>query len=215
MRKSWDKNTASPKTKMNYFTIVAAEQQTMLYYKAHGFMYPDELARGLYTEIADVEQQHVSQYEALGDGNMTPLEINFLMEVNEAYNYWSYANTENDPRIRQFWEEMMRNEIGHMHEAIALLDRFEKKDPEKILGGDKIDVPIVFEETKDYVNKILEEQIDYQPYNMEYMPEQQIPQNWPSFAYRDQLNGTWIPSEEVVRKSGPNNGDKIIELESK
>ncbi len=210
MRKSWNKNTASPKTKMNYFTIVSAEQQTMLFYKEHGNMYPDELARGLYTEIADVEEQHVTQYEALGDGSMTPLEMNFLMEVNEAYNYWSCVQTESDARFKQFWEAMMRNEIGHMHMAMELLQRFEDKDPVKVLGGDRIETPIVFEETKGYVNKVLEEQRDFQPYNMEYMPEQQVPREWRSFAYRDRLNGDWTPSEVVVSRSKESKGKEKV-----
>lgn len=167
MRKSWDKNTASPKTKMNYFTIVSAEQQTELFYKEHGNMYPDELARGLYTEIADVEEQHVTQYEALGDGTMTPLEMNFLMEVNEAYNYFSAAQSESDPRFKQFWETMMRAEITHVQMAMDLLQRFENKDPEKVLGGDRIDTPITMRESKGYVNQVIEEQTDFQPYNME------------------------------------------------
>jgi rubrerythrin len=209
MRRSWDKNTASPKTKMNYFTIVSAEQQTELFYKSHGQMYEDELARGLYTEIADVEEQHVTLYESLGDGSMTPLEMNFLMEVNEAYNYWSCAQTESDPRFRQFWEEMMRDEIGHVRSAMDLLQRFENKDPEKVLGGDRIEVPIVFEETKGYVNRVLEEQRGLQPYNMEYMPEHKVPKDWPSFAYRDRLNGRWTPSEVVVSASGGRGKERV------
>lgn len=52
---------------MNCVTIVAGEQQTELFYKEHGFMYSDELARHLYSEIADVEEQHVTQYGLLGD----------------------------------------------------------------------------------------------------------------------------------------------------
>jgi len=212
MRRSWDKNTASPKTKMNYFTIVSAEQQTELYYKSHGPMFPDELARGLYTEIADVEEQHVTQYESLGDGTMTPLEMNFLMEVNEAYNYWSCAQTESDPRFRQFWEAMMRNEIEHVQKAMELLQRFESKDPVKVLGGDRIDVPITLKESKDYVNKVLEEQRDFQPYDMEFMPEQRIPRNWPSFEYRDRLNGDWTPSEVVVSRSEGVKGQEQMAL---
>lgn len=175
-------------------------------------MFPDELARGLYTEIADVEEQHVTQYESLGDGTMTPLEMNFLMEVNEAYNYWSCAQTESDPRFRQFWEAMMRNEIEHVQKAMELLQRFESKDPVKVLGGDRIDVPITLKESKDYVNKVLEEQRDFQPYDMEFMPEQRIPRNWPSFEYRDRLNGDWTPSEVVVSRSEGVKGQEQMAL---
>ncbi len=57
MREHYDKDTADIKTKMNCITIVAGEQQTELFYKTHGNMYTDELARQLYSEIADVEEQ--------------------------------------------------------------------------------------------------------------------------------------------------------------
>ena len=50
------------------------------------------------------------------------------------------------------------------------------------------------------MNRVLEEQKDFQPYNMEYMPEQKVPRDWPSFAYRDRLNGEWTPSEVVIRQ---------------
>ncbi len=49
MRKHYDKDTADIKTKMNYLTIVAGEQQTELFYKTHGNMYSDELARQIYS----------------------------------------------------------------------------------------------------------------------------------------------------------------------
>lgn len=103
----------------------------------------------------------------------------------------------------------MRDEIGHVRSAMDLLQRFENKDPEKVLGGDRIEVPIVFEETKGYVNRVLEEQRDLQPYNMEYMPEHKVPKDWPSFAYRDRLNGRWTPSEVVVSASGGRGKERV------
>lgn len=202
MRKQWNKDTASPKTKMNYFTIVSAEQQTENYYKTHGSQFQDDLSRGLYSEIADVEEQHVSQYEALGDGTMSMLEMNFLMEVNEAYNYFCCAQSETDQTVKQMWEMFMRDEIGHMQSAINLLQKFENKDPVKVLGDDKIDKPILLHQTKDYVNKVLAEQVDFQPYKMEFMPESQIPKGWASFGFRDKVNGDFVPSEIVVDRAG-------------
>jgi rubrerythrin len=199
MRSHWDKKTASPKTKMNYLTIVSAEQQTENYYKTHGSMFQDDLSRALYTEIADVEEQHVSQYEALGDATMSPLEMNFLMEVNEAYNYFCCAQSESDPNIKKVWQMMMKDEIGHMLNAIEMLQQFENKDPVKVLGGDTIDAPILLRPTKDYVNQVLAEQKDFQPYEREFIPESQIPKGWASFAFRDKVNGDFIPSEIVVQ----------------
>ncbi|MDW5562201.1 MAG: hypothetical protein SA339_03165 [Methanomassiliicoccus sp.] len=200
MRNHWNKDTASPKTKMNYLTIVSAEQQTETYYKTHGSMFQDDLSRALYTEIADVEEQHVSQYEALGDATMSPLEMNFLMEVNEAYNYFCCAQNETDGRIRKVWEMLMRDEIGHMQSAIQLLQKFENKDPVKVLGGDRIDKPILLRPTKEHVNQVLAEQRDFQPNEREFIPESKLPRGWASFAFRDKVNGDFIPSEIVVQR---------------
>lgn len=200
MRNHWDKDSASPKTKMNYLTIVSAEQQTENYYKTHGSMFQDDLSRALYSEIADVEEQHVSQYEALGDASMTLLEMNFLMEVNEAYNYFCCAQSETDARIKKVWEMLMRDEIGHMQTAIQLLQKFEDKDPVKVLGGDTIDQPIQLKPTKEYVNQVLAEQKDFQPYEREFISESQLPKGWASFAFRDKVNGDFVPSEIVVQR---------------
>jgi hypothetical protein len=130
---------------------------------------------------------------------MSPLEMNFLMEVNEAYNYFCCAQSESDPNIKKVWQMMMKDEIGHMLNAIEMLQQFENKDPVKVLGGDTIDAPILLRPTKDYVNQVLAEQKDFQPYEREFIPESQIPKGWASFAFRDKVNGDFIPSEIVVQ----------------
>ncbi len=86
MPKHYDKDDTDLKTKMNYLTITSGEQQTELFYKSHGFMYSDELARKLYSEIAEIEEQHVTQYGLLGDPNETMLEKVALIQLAEAYN---------------------------------------------------------------------------------------------------------------------------------
>ncbi|HZD43616.1 MAG TPA: hypothetical protein VE134_06105, partial [Methanomicrobiales archaeon] len=113
MRKHYDKDDASIKTKMNYITITSGEQQTELFYKSHGFMYPDDLARKLYAEIAEIEEQHVTQYGLLGDPTETMLEKAALIQLCEAYNYYSCAQTEPDSRIRGIWEDFAKMEITH------------------------------------------------------------------------------------------------------
>jgi hypothetical protein len=55
LRKHYEKNRALPVSKLHVLTLMSAEQQTYLYYKAHGFMYENPRARELYAEIAEVE----------------------------------------------------------------------------------------------------------------------------------------------------------------
>ena len=203
MRKHYDKDTADIKTKMNYITIVAGEQQTMLYYRAHGFMYPDEIVRQLYAEIAEIEEQHVSQYELLGDPQETMLEKMAMIQLNEAYLYYSHAQQESDPRIRGIWEMYMKMEIEHFNECARLLKRYEGRDIMDVVKADVIEPLIVFESNKDYVNSVLDAQLDLAPNNMEYVRMRDLPDNWASFGYQRVMNAKGVPSEEVVSRAGP------------
>lgn len=198
MRKHWSKDSVSVKTHMNYHTIVSAEQQTMLFYKSHGMQYTDDLARKLYAEIAEVEQQHVSQYEQVGDPNISPLERMALIQLNEAYNYFSCAETEVDPRMKSIWQQFAEHEIQHFHAVNELMKQHEGRDIRDIMDVETIEPLIVFESNKDYVNQILEEQASWQAHNMEFVPEDQLPSDWPSFAYRNKVNADGVPSEIVV-----------------
>ncbi len=201
MRMHYHKDGASIKTKMNYFTIVSGEQQTMLFYKAHGFQYADEMARKLYAEIAEIEQQHVTQYELVGDPEESPLEKITLMQLCEAYNYFSCAETETDPRLKSLWERFAEHEIEHFKVCSSLLQEFEGKDIRDIMKGDTIEPLIVFEENKDYVNHILETQVQLQPLDMEFVDSDELPDDWASFGYRDKVNAGGVPSEQVVDRA--------------
>ena len=201
MRLHFNKDSASVKTKMNYHTIVSAEQQTMLFYKTHGNMFSDDLARKLYAEIAEIEEQHVSQYENVGDASESPLEKMTLIQLNEAYNYYSCVQTETDPRLKSIWERFCAEEIQHFLICNSLMQQFENRDIRDVLKTDVIEPLIVFEPNKDYVNEILNTQVNLQPLNMQFVDESELPSDWPSFAYRDTVNAGGVPSEQVVDRA--------------
>jgi hypothetical protein len=201
MRKHYSKDTATIKSKMNYFTIVSGEQQTMLYYKSHGMQYPQGIARGLYTEIAEIEQQHVSQYEDIGDPTETPLEKMALMELCEAYLYYSNAQTEIDPRFRSIWERLCEEEMGHFNACARLIQSMERRDVREFLRAESIPELVVFQPQKEYVNHLLETQVDLWPVDMEFVRGSELPDEWASFGYRDKVNAGWVPSEAVVEQA--------------
>lgn len=201
MRDHYDKDTADIKTKMNCLTIVAGEQQTELFYKTHGNMYTDELARQLYSEIADVEEQHVTQYGLLGDPRETMLEKSALMQLCEAYIYFSCAQTETDPRIKAIWEDFTKMEITHFEACAHLLEKYEGRDIRDVIKADVIEPLVVFESNKDYVNRVIEEQLDLQAQNMEYMHFREITDDWSTFKFQWKMNKAGVPSEEVVSKA--------------
>jgi len=201
MRRYYDKEKASLKTKMNYHTIVSGEQQTMLFYRSHGMMYPDDLARKLYAEIAEIEEEHVTQYENVGDPRESPLERLAMIHLNEAYNYFSCAVTETDERIADIWEHFCEMEITHFLVCGALMEHYEKRNIRDVMRTDVIEPLIVFEPNKEYVNQVLNREIEFEPLNMEFVNYHDLPKDWPSFGYRDRVNAGGVPSEIVADRA--------------
>jgi hypothetical protein len=160
----------------------------------------NDLARKLYAEIAEIEEQHVSQYENIGDPTATPLQIATLLQLNEAYNYYSAMQTETDQRIRSIWAEFCAHEIEHFNMCNELMLKYEKMDIRDLIKDDKVDPLIVFEPNKEYVNKVLEEQVNLRPYNMQFVPEDQLPSDWKSFGYQNRVNEGGVPSEIVEER---------------
>jgi rubrerythrin len=199
LRKSYSKGSADIKTKLNQATITFAEQETMNFYREHGNMYEDPLARQLYAEIAEVEEEHVTGYESLADASMTWLERLALYQINEAYNYFSCWKTEIHPDIKPIWEQLYRHELEHVALAAELLKKHEGKDIHQMVPG-SISPLIEFRPNKEYIDKIIAEQRDWQYFNMEVMPASKLPADWPSYAYEKQVRGTGFPSEEAVKR---------------
>ncbi|NLE23636.1 MAG: hemerythrin domain-containing protein [Actinobacteria bacterium] len=214
IRRQLDAKSAELKTKLNYHTIVNGEQQTMLFYKDHGQMYENPMARKLYTEIAEIEQQHVSQYEDCGDPSETALEKLTLMQLNEAYLYYSNAQTETDERFKRIWEQLCEEEIGHFQACAELLQTMEGRDIHEVLGSDVVPSLIVFEPNKEYVNQVLESQVDLRPQDKEFVPVQELPGDWLSFGYMEKVNGSQAPSTLVTEKAEELDGIPAVAMQT-
>ncbi|HOG48276.1 MAG TPA: hypothetical protein PLB78_16735, partial [Anaerolineae bacterium] len=195
VRRHIDNKTADVKTKLNAQTITAAEQQTYLFYKSHGFMYGNDLARRLYAEIAEVEEEHVTQYESVADPKATWLEMAALKQVNEAYNYYSCWQTETDPRLAAIWEQFYRMELEHVQQVGQLLHEQEGKDIHTMFPAE-IAPLIVFESNKEYVRQIVNTQRNLQPLGTEFRSKEQLPADWGS--YRSIVNREGVPSQQIV-----------------
>ena len=126
-------HTVDPLSRMHVMTIVAAEQQTMNFYMNHGTDWIEPIARGLYAEIALIEEQHVTHYESLLDPLDSWLKQLVFHEYNEVYLYWSMLQNEEDQRIKAIWELHLDMEIGQLQAACDLLRRYEGIEPEEIL----------------------------------------------------------------------------------
>jgi len=96
-----------------------------------------------------------------------------------------------------------RMEITHFAMCAELIRKHEGRDIRDLVKADVIGPLVVFEQNKDYVNSVIDNQLDLAPNNMEFMRMRDLPDNWASFGYQRVMNAKGVPSEEVVGKAGP------------
>jgi hypothetical protein len=193
-----DTHTVHPLTRLHVMTIVAAEQQTMNYYMNHSAEFVEPIARGLYAEIAQVEEEHVTHYESLLDPLDTWLKQLVFHEYNEVYLYWSMHQLETDPRIRRLWELHLEMELGQLAAACRLLERFEGVDPAELLPRELPDPPVTFEPNKQYVRQILEATVSLRPDGLGYTPLDELGDDHRFFRFQEIVNAGGTPSEQVI-----------------
>jgi len=198
IRGHYSTHTVDPLSRLHVLTIVSAEQQTMNFYMNHGTDFMEPIARGLYAEIALIEEQHVTHYESLIDPLDSWLKTWVFHEYNEVYLYWSMMQQETDARIKALWELNCNMEIGQLQVACDFLRRYEGVEPEEILPPALPDTPVTFEPNKQYVRDILASQYDLRTDGLEYVSVHDLPDDHRYFAYQDAVNTGGTPSEMVI-----------------
>jgi hypothetical protein len=209
VRGHFNTHTVDPLSRLHVMTIVAGEQQTMSFYMNHGTDWIEPVARGLYAEIALIEEQHVTHYESLLDPLDSWLKQLVFHEYNEVYLYWSMLQQEQDRRIKAIWELHLDMELGQLRVAGDLLRRFEGVEPAEILPPDLPDTPVTFEPNKDYVRRILAEQVDLRADGLAYVPLQDLPSDHRYFDYQATVNAGGAPSETVIDENRAAHGDEL------
>jgi rubrerythrin len=195
LRAPYDRNGTVPLTKLHALTLMSAEQQTHNFYMNVGPMYADPVARQLYAEIASIEEQHVTQYESIIDPNETWMEKWLLHEATEVYNYYSAVQSETNPRVKAIWERFLDYELGHLNLVSDLFKEVERRDPAELLP-ETFPEPIAFQSQRDYVRKVLEEEVDIRADGPDFVRKEDEPQS--SLAYREQMNSEGSPSQAVA-----------------
>jgi rubrerythrin len=194
LRHHYDRKATLPISKMNALTIFSGEYQTRDYYMNIGPTFSDPVARALYAEIASIEEQHVTQYGSIIDPNETWLEKWLLSEANEVYTYYSCMVSETNPRIKAIWERFLDYELGHLQVVSELFKKHENRDPAEILP-EVLPDPIAFESQRDFVRKVLSQEVDLRARGHEYVPKER--EGKESQDYRNQLNSEGSPTEEI------------------
>lgn len=157
--------------------ITAAEQQTMNYYMNIAQWYKNNLGRKLYSEIAMIEEEHVSQYESLKDPNCSWLEQWVMHEFTECYLYFSAMKSEKDDRIRGIWEEHFEMECAHLKIASNLLEKYEKKRYKDVVGNGDFPVLLELGSNKEYVREVLKNTVTNTTLNKKYLDICDLPKN--------------------------------------
>lgn len=201
VRQPYDSRSADPLTKLHVQTIVAAEQQTMNFYMNVGNRYATMLGRGLYLEIGQVEEQHVSHYESLADPTMSWFERMLLHDYNEAYMYYSCMESEPDRRMRSIWENHLNMEIGHVHMDLELMQRYENRDGRQMLPSEFPQLTIL-QSNKDYVRQVLQSRVYLTAQGTQFVPQSDLSQDARFFWYQNKVNDGqgFVPSQQVIEE---------------
>lgn len=200
LRRPMTLTAADTQSVMNAITIVAAEQQTMNYYMTRGNIPEDPLARALYLEIAQVEEEHVTHYESILDPTLSWLTNLVLHEYNECWLYWSCMQTEPDNRIKALWELHLNMEIEHLRIACEMQKQVEGVDPESYLPAAGMPEPMTFQSNKEYLRDVLARTVEWTPYDAQFVPVTELPADHRFFEYQRTVNSGEVPSEQVIER---------------
>ena len=200
LRRPMTLKAADTQSVMNALTIVAAEQQTMNFYMDRGNIPENPLARALYLEIAEIEEEHVSHYESILDPTLGWLTNLVLHEYNECWLYWSCMQTENNSRIKALWELHLNMEIEHLRIACEMLKEIDGIDPESFLPADGMTEPLRFEPNKEYVRDVLRRTVDWTAWDSEFVPIGDLPRDHRFYDYQKAVNAGGVPTEQVIER---------------
>ena len=195
--------TADLFTKLTVNIITAAEQQTMNFYMNQANFYKNELGRKLYTEIAMIEEQHVSQYGSLLDPSATMLECQLMHEYVECYLYYSCYQDESDKRIKELYYKFYLEECGHLQRVAKLLKKYQDISWESLFpNGADFPELLKFGQNKEYIRKVLKETGDSTAQQEGYVKVKDLPQDSKFFKYNKGVNKhiDQVASHSVIEK---------------
>lgn len=197
IRRPLSRTAADPRSLVHALVITAAEQQTMNYYMNSGNRFIEPIARALYLEIAQIEEQHVSHYESMLDPTASWAENLLLHEFTECYMYYSFMQTEINPRIKQIWELHLGMELEHLRLAAELLQQMDGKDASELLPA-SLPEPVTFEPNKQYLREVLTSQISLISDGPDFVSVDTLPEDHRYFRYQAMVNQGIVPSEQVI-----------------
>ncbi len=176
-------------TRLHANIITAAAQQTMNYYMNVGSFYHSDLGRKLYSEIAMIEEQHVTGYGSLIDPSSTMFESWVMHEYTECYLYYSCYQDETHPQIKKIWLEHFEQELNHLKIASDMLKKYEGRDWEQLfVGGADFPALIKLKSNKEYIRDIIKS-VRLTGYFEDMVMVDDLKDSDEFFKYQRQVNG--------------------------
>lgn len=192
---------ADPFTKLVVSIITAGEQQTMNYYMNIAGFHKSEIGRKLYSEIAMIEEQHVTEYGSLMDTTCSWLENWLMHEYTECYLYYSCYIDETDEYIKDIFYQRYLEECGHLQYVAKLLLKYEGKPWQAVYtcGGDFPEL-LHFESNIDYIRGVLAKTINYTRLADGYELVEKLPDKADYFKYQKMniKKAETLPSHLVI-----------------
>jgi hypothetical protein len=106
-------------------------------------------------------------------------------------------------------------ELGHLQIAAELFKKYEKRDPEEIIGEDII-IPCRFTSQKEYVTKILISEVDKRlGVNKDYTYKKDLPNDWVSYDIQMKANELGSPTESTITIITDHMGRDIVSADKK
>ncbi|MBO5851685.1 MAG: hypothetical protein J6R29_05095 [Clostridia bacterium] len=210
IRKPLNFTLADPLTKLNVSIITAAEQQTMNYYMNVGAFYHSDYGRKMYSEIAMIEEQHVSGYESLKDPTTTWLECALMHEYTECYLYYSCYKDESDAYLKAVWLKHFEDELTHLNKIANLLEKYEGKHYLEVILTPDFPSLLSFRSNKSYIREVLT-RIRLTSQKEDYILLDKLPTKNTFSEYQNKVvrseNG--VPSHKVIEKYIAKNGKDL------
>ncbi|MDD4839332.1 MAG: hypothetical protein PHE93_01505 [Clostridia bacterium] len=207
VRRFVDNKSADLLTKLNIAIITAAEQQTMNYYMNIGQFYTSDLGRKLYSEIAMIEEQHVTHYGSLMDTRGTWLEENLFHEYVECYLYYSCMEDEEDAKVKKIWAQHLEQEIAHLQVAVQILEKYENKHWSEVIPNGAFPELLTFHSNKEYVRDVLKS-VGLTTEKEDYILAKDLPEDYEFFKYQKAVNknSADVASHNTISKYIEQNG---------
>ena len=200
-------------TALDISILVSAEQQTMNYYMNQAGFYHNNLGKQLYSEIAMIEEQHVSMYGSLQDVNGSWLEKLLMHEYAECYLYMSLWQDETDKNVKKIFEEHFNTELQHLHDAAEMLEKYEKKEWKQIIPNGTFPELLKFgrQSNVDYIRKVIAEEITLTGVREDYSEVSQLPKDSMFFQYQKDVNSNVksVASHNVIEKRIADEGEDM------